>query len=166
MSLRASDETRRVAKKPLGLLVREEVCLTDLLKGFEGMLISVGDVVSRRLIEKGFDPSVCIVDGKTMREIITGFESFLQGRNILRLVNPPGTISGDSWHIVKEALASNPSTIIVDGEEDLLTLVAIEVAPEGSMVLYGQPREGIVIVRVDETSKRLVSEILKTMEPQ
>ncbi len=42
--------------------------------------------------------------------------------------------------------------LLVDGEEDLLTLVAVLYAPENALVVYGQPNQGIVVVRV--TSKK------------
>jgi uncharacterized protein (UPF0218 family) len=41
----------------------------------------------------------------------------------------------------------------VEGEEDLLTLVAMAVAPLGSFVIYGQPGEGLVVVEVDDAAK-------------
>ncbi|MDI6805914.1 MAG: DUF359 domain-containing protein, partial [Candidatus Bathyarchaeia archaeon] len=53
---------------------------------------------------------------------------------------------------------------IVDGEEDLLTLIAVLYAPQNSFVVYGQPYEGIVVVKVTPEKKAEVSEILKTME--
>jgi len=52
----------------------------------------------------------------------------------------------------------------VDGEEDLLTLVAVLHAPENSFIVYGQPREGVVIVKATREKKAEVAEILKAME--
>jgi hypothetical protein len=53
---------------------------------------------------------------------------------------------------------------VVEGEEDLLTLVAVVEAPENSLVVYGQPREGLVVVKVDEKIKKRVKEIVDSME--
>ena len=39
--------------------------------------------------------------------------------------------------------------IVVEGEEDLATLPAILYAPPGSVVVYGQPDEGSVLVKVN-----------------
>ncbi|MBO3770076.1 MAG: GTP-dependent dephospho-CoA kinase family protein [Thermoproteota archaeon] len=163
MSLKATEETRRIVKKPLGILLRGESEIRSFLKGFNGPLITVGDIVSESLVQMGFEPRLCIVDGKTMRKPIIVAECLKSGRRIFLLTNPPGTISKDSWNVVKEAVSSPNSTIIVDGEEDLLTLVAVQSAPEGSLVLYGQPGEGVVAIRVDESSRKMVSEILGTM---
>jgi uncharacterized protein (UPF0218 family) len=43
-----------------------------------------------------------------------------------------------------------PVRIVVSGEEDLLALPLFVMVPNGSVVLYGQPLEGMVIVRIDE----------------
>ncbi len=43
--------------------------------------------------------------------------------------------------------------IIVDGEEDLLTLIAVLVRARRSLVVYGQPHEGIVVVKVTSEKK-------------
>jgi hypothetical protein len=37
-------------------------------------------------------------------------------------------------------------------------------APENSLVVYGQPREGLVVVKVDEKIKKRVKEIVDSME--
>ena len=42
-----------------------------------------------------------------------------------------------------------PVKVIVDGEEDMLALPIITIAPQETLVLYGQPLEGIVIVNVN-----------------
>lgn len=161
--LKASEETRRIVRKPLGALLDTDG-LGRRLKGFKGVVVSVGDVVSQSLLDMGFNPGVCVVDGKTLRTRQHGVERFQQGRRVLRLVNPPGTISRESWSVFKQALDLRPSTILVEGEEDLLTLVAVETAPDGSLVVYGQPGEGVVLIEVNASSRRAVSEILGTME--
>ena len=42
---------------------------------------------------------------------------------------------------------TKPVRIIVNGEEDLLTVPACIYSPDNHMLLYGQPNEGIVSVR-------------------
>ena len=66
----------------------------------------------------------------------------------MKLVNSPGTISAASWEVIAEALRIGNSAVVVEGEEDLLVLVAVSVAPFLSLVVYGQPNVGIVLVRV------------------
>ena len=52
----------------------------------------------------------------------------------------------------------------VDGEEDLLALPAVLSSPEKSIVVYGQPGEGIVLVRVSAQSKKQVSKFVEQMQ--
>ena len=54
--------------------------------------------------------------------------------------------------------------VVVDGEEDLLVLVAVLYAPVGGLVVYGQPGEGVVVVRVTEAKRAEALGILKGME--
>ena len=53
--------------------------------------------------------------------------------------------------------------IVVDGEEDLATLPAILYAPLGSVVIYGQPNEGSVLVNVTSEMKLKIDKFMKQM---
>jgi len=50
---------------------------------------------------------------------------------------------------------------VIDGEEDLLTLPAILLAPLSSLVLYGQWDRGAVMVEVTEEMKNQVKKLLE-----
>ena len=54
--------------------------------------------------------------------------------------------------------------IVVDGEEDLLALPAIALAPLTSVILYGQPDEGLVIVKVDEGIRSIATKMLGSLD--
>ena len=83
----------------------------------------------------------------------------------LHLKNPPGTITDEAWFVIKEALSGKGLTkVLVDGEEDLLTLVAVLSAPKNSFVVYGQPHKGIVIIKVTEETRKKMRYILESME--
>ena len=127
------------------------------------MLISVGDKVSDNLSNYGFTPKLYIVDNKIMRKKIEPIK--LAVEKILHAKNPPGTITEEALKTIQSALkGSNTVKIVVEGEEDLLTLAAILYAPEGSFVIYGQPHKGIVIVKVTTEKKTEVTQFLKGME--
>lgn len=65
---------------------------------------------------------------------------------------------------MKQAFAGDkPVMVLIDGEEDLLTIPAVIEAPVGSVVFYGQPLEGVVAVSVDEKSKSKAREVLQQM---
>ena len=55
--------------------------------------------------------------------------------------------------------------IVVDGEEDLLALIAVLYAPENSIVVYGQPYTGVVIIKVTPEKKEQVKALLNSMKP-
>lgn len=76
--------------------------------------------------------------------------------------NPPGNLSPETLEAFKET--ERPLKIVVEGEEDLAAIPAVLNAPLGSVVVYGQPHEGIVMVRVDEDAKQKFLEILKRFE--
>jgi hypothetical protein len=53
---------------------------------------------------------------------------------------------------------------MIDGEEDLLALVAVLYAPEKSLVVYGQPNEGMVVVEVTKEKKTETCKFLEAMK--
>jgi len=53
--------------------------------------------------------------------------------------------------------------MVVEGEEDLLTLVVMVTAPLGSLVVYGQPNEGLVLVEVNGEAREKACLFLENM---
>jgi GTP-dependent dephospho-CoA kinase len=53
-----------------------------------------------------------------------------------------------------------PVRIFVYGEEDMLALPLFIMVPDGSVVLYGQPLEGMIIVKVNEDIRRKAQYLL------
>ena len=75
--------------------------------------------------------------------------------------NEPGSISRDAVSILTEALKMPfPVRIFVYGEEDMLVLPLFAMVPDGSVVLYGQPLEGIVIVKVNSQIREKAKNII------
>jgi hypothetical protein len=127
------------------------------------VIISVGDTVSKNLAENHLLPQVSIVDNKVMRRSIQPI--MLTAQKTINVKNPPGTITHEAHKAIQEAVECNCRVkIIVKGEEDLLTLIAVLYAPENSFVVYGQPYEGIVAIKVTPEKRAEFAEILKAME--
>ncbi len=83
----------------------------------------------------------------------------------MRVTNPAATITPDAWQAVSEAFKLEERVRVeVRGEEDLLALVCIALAPESAAVLYGMPSQGVVVVRADQAAKSKVLDILRRME--
>ena len=67
--------------------------------------------------------------------------------------------------VVKKALEGREHThIVVKGEEDLLTLIAVLHAPKNAFVVYGQPHCGVVVVKATLEKKARAKEFLNAMK--
>ena len=154
--LELPDELRPLLKRPLGQLFSSVTTAIERLRQLRPTrLIAVGDIVTAEFIEAGLKPDVAVVDFLVMRspvdkKIRRTIDSF--DVKIVRVKNPAGTITQELRTALDEA--KPPLKIIVDGEEDLATLPAVLSAPPGSVVVYGQPNEGIVIVEATEPKRR------------
>jgi uncharacterized protein (UPF0218 family) len=165
-----TSKLRRELKKPMGILLHgpmEEIA--TVLKAMvdeekPAKIVSVGDQVSQDLASHSLTPDILIVDNKIMRREIEAIS--VSAPVVMNVKNQAGTIS-DEARIAIERAATNPRRvkIIVDGEEDLLSLVAIVTMPESSLVLYGQPpHKGIVVVKANSVNKKKVQDILERMK--
>ncbi len=116
------------------------------------LVITVGDRTTEALAALGRVPDVQVVDGKEERRVRK--PPSVPYESILRASNPPATLTAAVIEAVRLAFSSKkPARVLVDGEEDLVAIPVIALAPESSLVLYGQPGEGMVAVVVDSSSK-------------
>jgi pantetheine-phosphate adenylyltransferase len=120
------------------------------------MVVAVGDIISRSLINAGFDPDVKIIDFRSRRK---EYRYNLNAAARELYINRPGTINiktalGLEETIKRSLLKKQKSWFVIKGEEDLLALPAILFAPLSSLVLYGQMDLGVVAVLVTEEKKK------------
>jgi len=162
-------ELSKKLKEPFGNLIQgtpEETMnyLKEMVeKEKPSKIISVGDIVSQNLHKHNIHPQLTIIDKISLRTQKISEEIAVQ--KTVRVDNPQGTITQESIFAIKEALESNQHThIVVKGEEDLLTLIAVLYAPENAFVVYGQPYSGIVVVRVSSERKARTLEFLNSMK--
>lgn len=157
-------EMRSEFKKPFGKLYpsiedAEEILKSSIQNG--NPIISIGDVTTGNILETGIMPNLGIVDNKIERR---PSEEEINYDNItLKTENPPGTITDELWKTIEKAFELMDSKhnvlITVKGEEDLAVIPCALMAPSGSIILYGQPGEGVVLCEVDkikETAERLM----------
>lgn len=163
--LRLPDDLRGAFKEPMGSIETDaEIVVRDV----SGPLIAVGDVVTYHFERIGHVPDVAVVDGLTERdavdpEIAEVLEA--SGATRLQATNPAATLSASMLRALRKASESEePVAIDVDGEEDLVTVPAIVLAKEGASVVYGQPGEGMVHVRVDEETRERARGLLERMD--
>jgi uncharacterized protein (UPF0218 family) len=126
-------------------------------------VIAIGDRVSGNMARNSILFDVAIVDNKIMRKPITPLK--FEAEKTFNVNNPAGTLTEEACQAIDKAVNFvSRARVQVNGEEDLLTLAAVIYAPNGSLVVYGQPRKGIVVVSVSEASKRRFRGIVDRME--
>ncbi|MBD0327883.1 MAG: GTP-dependent dephospho-CoA kinase family protein, partial [Pyrinomonadaceae bacterium] len=102
-----------------------------------------------RILSFSITPDIAVIDGVERRSLRDHPINY-HGKEIF-CTNPAGMISDEAMEVLQKALGSfAPIRIKVQGEEDLLALPLFAMAPKGSVVLYGQPLEGIVLVKITE----------------
>lgn len=166
---RLTEEVRAELKRPIGLLLveKDETTTEYLRKILEeqklGKTIVVGDYTAKRILNNGLNADVYIIDNRIMRRPTSPINLKLE--QTIHVKNPAGMITEEAWGAVEEAIRSEKRTkLVVHGEEDLLALPAILSSPIGSLVLYGQPKIGLVVVEVTEKKKIKISRIMDRME--
>ncbi|HEX55346.1 MAG: hypothetical protein DRO90_01535 [Candidatus Altiarchaeales archaeon] len=162
-NLKLPDSMRNELKKPFGKLIKT---LNEFRIDKYKNIICIGDRTSDIVLRSGIKPKVVVFDGREMRMKIEVPDSIRNFDAIeINIYNPAGHIREESFRTMETALASNSNfKIYVDGEEDLIALVAMKLAPIGSLVLYGQPSQGIVVVEINEEIKAKVDKIIEGME--
>jgi len=160
-----TEELREELKEPLGLLIPNDKLTYEEIKRHidkSDMIITVGDATTERLIQLGIIPSIQIVDGREMR--VKRALPLSKMENQLKASNPAGHISREALRALLSATeAKKPIRIVIDGEEDLLALPSIALSPDGASILYGQPKRGIVIIKVNRASKRIAMSFMNRM---
>lgn len=159
------ESLRANLKKPLGRLLKDsEITKENVLKniGKDVFLITVGDATTEKLIKFGINPSLQIVDSLEKRQKRNMPEGMVE--TYLSCKNPPAQITDESIETIKMAFHMNaPVRIIVSGEEDLLVLPVVLYAPENSIIMYGQPNEGLVIVKISKEIRNKAKAIIDSM---
>jgi GTP-dependent dephospho-CoA kinase len=162
-----TESLRERLKAPLGRLISgtSSECNQALKRVFEverpQMLILVGDTISRNAVQFGIRPDVIVIDQRELRGEAVEFNH--EKKHVFRAINEPATINLLAWQAISEAVERRDAVVIIDGEEDLLALVAILAAPIGSIVAYGQPGSGIVVVRISDAEKEEISALVHQM---
>ncbi len=131
--------------------------------GRRPFIITVGDVVSRNFTVYGYT-NVAVIDGRTRRSLkIEG----LKAETEYSCMNAPGTISLECYEAVAQAIKTTPpngrSVVFVDGEEDLLSLVALKECPvDKSWVIYGHWRGFLCAIPCILRYRKIAQVLLET----
>jgi uncharacterized protein (UPF0218 family) len=160
------DSLRDQLKIPLGILLPiDQDNKTNIQKYLsdDSYIITVGDRTTEKMIDFDLIPSLQIIDGlekRIKRDIIKLGSAFE-----LKIDNPAAEITLESIEIIKKAFSLNPPIrLTVNGEEDLLVLPACIHAPENSVILYGQPHKGLVLVQITTEIRNKAQALLDLMK--
>ena len=152
-------------KKPLGELYPNFEDAIDVIKSSE-FLISVGDATFKNLTDNELYPNIGIIDNLIQRKNHT--HEIIRANHILKANNPPGTITDDLWETIGQALelSNNGECYVIEvaGEEDLAVLPCILMANPETTILYGQPNEGLVVLKAGDLknkAKKLINGFIK-----
>jgi len=158
-------ELRSRLAKPFGPIVQTD----QLVAAIGGQPFAVvGDVVAKTCKELGLKPAWFVCDYKTERgandsALMAALSGW--GDREVRVANPAGHITREAWLALFAAAALPLTTrVVVDGEEDLLGLPAFLAMPIGSLVLYGMPGKGVVVVAVTEAVQQEAAAIVAAMD--
>jgi len=160
---------REILRKPLGKLYPAKCNPIERIKGELSdpeLLITIGDVVTLSTIDFWRVPNLCVVDYKTKRSGISeDLKERLQAVELMeiRVRNPAGRITSELVAGMRKGVESKRAKVVVEGEEDLATIPAVLLAPEGSVVLYGQPDEGVVAISVTDEKKEETKDLFRRM---
>ena len=143
-------ESREIFKEPFGKLYP---ALNEVDRDFleNHFIISIGDATTNNILNADIIPRIGIIDNKIEREISK--HQIEYNAITLNVDNPPGTITDELWETIEKAkyLAKESNVlIVVNGEEDLAVIPCVLMAPEDTVILYGQPGEGLVVVEADK----------------
>lgn len=169
-AFRLPTRIRPVLQRPLGKLLKGSV--EEIYASLRTMaeelnpprLVTVGDVVTANAIEHGLSVDVAIGDFKTKR--VEGRRlSRSAFKEVVKVINPQGFITMEACRKIAQCLKKGGGVLIeVDGEEDLLAIPCVIHAPEGSVVIYGQPDEGVVVIVVSEGIRAFFKSLLGAFE--
>jgi GTP-dependent dephospho-CoA kinase len=162
-------------KKPLGKLILDgditEEKIRKEIVGNKHKIITVGDRSTDKLISFDIFPDLAIIDGVERRQkkksTLADRMLHLKAKNTTKIlcINPAGSITQEAITKIKFALSGEKNFILeVVGEEDLLTLPACYFAPSNSLVCYGQPLKGLVLIKINDSIRRKAKELMKSID--
>ena len=146
-------------KEPFGKLIKNDAINKESLnREFDRAhkIITVGDTTTEKQVLLGYIPDISVVDGKEKRVKKPKIFEYPTDK-ILHFENKPGELDENVIaQIIQLTQRKLESKIqfIIEGEEDLIALPFLMFSPDNWVICYGQPYDGLVIVRVNEESRK------------
>ena len=149
------EEIKKQLKDPLGKVY---ITVTDILKDYpEHKIVAVGDQSVLAFLDKGKKPFISVFDFRTLRKGIEESEQNILEDNFpnpLVVANEPSTLSEELFKVVPKILEKG-GALRIEGEEDLTALVFLYFAEGDILIVYGQPKEGLVVVEPNKIKDKI-----------
>lgn len=174
VSLAMPEHLDESLKQPMGVLYEgpedsPEVAMYRFLEEVseDAFIVAVGDVCVQTMVELGRRPNIAVVDGLTKRVELADSDKvdLSSWSEVITCSNPPGTISSSLVSACRKALHCEVDCVIsVDGEEDLAPIPLHLLLPLNAVLVYGQPRKGVVVRMSDEEVKSRCRDMIDSFE--
>jgi pantetheine-phosphate adenylyltransferase len=154
-----SEKQRIQLAQPQGPIVDQPSFLTNK-DSKPSVIILVGDSTIERFTLNNWPFHIGIFDRQIERKPAQGVTLDLKPDLVVQ--NPAGTIAPKLAKSIQKLLKDNfhqPRYLYVEGEEDLAAIPAVLFAPLGTIVYYGQPKQGLIQIIVSETNKKNLIDI-------
>jgi uncharacterized protein (UPF0218 family) len=161
-------------RQPFGVLIPDsqvtKEAVSSKLVGRNRIIVTVGDRTTERMKQLHIFSNLEIVDGVEKRQTRNSSISYSGDEQHHFVVkNPAGSLTEEALGAVNQSLkliTNDPKKTVridVEGEEDLLTLAILAMFPDQTIVMYGQPDQGLVIVGAMGDARDLARKTLAQM---
>jgi pantetheine-phosphate adenylyltransferase len=163
------DLLRPELQKPMGIVLKPQQVAYSVLHNRDNIIVTVGDVTTETIFSFGVQPALAVIDLQVERKPYQSFAAYKFPKKYLvkYLTSGPGFIAKKAVSVIRQwsKQVKKRTVLVVNGEEDLLAIPVIALAPLRSIVYYGQPavggqKEGLVEVVVTSEKKKQAKELL------
>ena len=162
------DFLREDLRKPFGRVLSVEGDIAESMKkASQTGILTIGDRTTMTARKMGIVPILSVIDFQVERQSYESLDAFMYPDHVhyKRFTSGPGYISKDVVEFIKmwwENLYTQHTVILIDGEDDLVTLPILAYGKETYTIYYGQPGEGVVEVHVTQTIREQARMLLES----
>ena len=131
--------------------------------------VTVGDIVTNVAWRMGLRPRIAVYDCRSARREVACPKP-PEDYRVYRVANPASTLTYRAMKLIDELVSrvlvfrDEFAAVVVDGEEDLIALYLAAKLPSHTLLVYGQPMLGVVVVDVDESVREAALTLLSCFE--
>lgn len=157
-------------EKPFGVLLVSDEFEVQAKKDGSDCVVGIGDKTVESLLTLGVGMKLAVIDRLSRRKPhpwSQDHETILESFSQATIQSGPGYISEQALAWIRqwgersgEHSKGKTELLVIEGEEDLLTLPVAYYASVGTVIYYGQPGQGVVRLEVTEEVKNRAALLL------